>query len=82
MIQSGIDQTEDTVKKKAQVVERSNMVSSLDDSVVSMATSGISVTTSLTESTNMERMQLEIDKLVRLKENCCLLTLNFNIFKH
>jgi hypothetical protein len=39
----------------------------LDDSAVSMATSGISIATPIPDSNSLERMQLEIDKLVGFK---------------
>ena len=55
---------------KENPVERSDMHVNngcLDDSSVSMATSGISITTPIPDSNSLERMQLEIDKLVGFK---------------
>jgi hypothetical protein len=52
---------------KENPVERSDMHVNngcLDDSAVSMATSGISIATPIPDSNSLERMQLEIDKLV------------------
>jgi hypothetical protein len=55
---------------KENPVERSDMHVNngcLDDSAVSMATSGISIATPIPDSNCLERMQLEIDKLVGFK---------------
>lgn len=56
-----IKSNEENLESKVQVIAKSH---DLDDSAVSMATSGISMTTFIPNETKVEKMQLDIDKLV------------------